>query len=85
MHNNTYNFRPKDSVLDRCHCVTLTNSKASMREMKTWCWDSGSGLVWAEIMEPRMFVENNYDRVAVFYFESDTDATMLTMFRLRWL
>jgi hypothetical protein len=81
MHSNTYNFRPEDSVLDRCYCVTVTDSKVSMRAMKTWCWDLGLGLIWSEIMDTTD-VGYNYYSVAVFYFESDTDATM---FRLRWL
>jgi len=81
MIDNRYSFRPDDGVLDRCHCVTVADPRVGMREMKTWCWDSGLGLVWAEIMDTTD-VSHNYDSVAVFYFESDTD---VTMFRLRWL
>jgi hypothetical protein len=81
MIDNRYSFRPEDWVLDRCHCVTMSDPRVSMREMKTWCWDSGLGLIWAEIMDTSD-VSYNYDSVAVFYFESDTD---VTMFRLRWL
>lgn len=81
MHSNTYNFRPDDSVLDRCYCVTLADPRATMRAMKTWCWDSGLGLIWAELMDTTD-VSTHYDSVAVFYFESDTD---VTIFKLRWL
>ena len=82
MHSNTYNFRPTDSVLDACQCVTIADpTVGSVREIKTWCWDTGLNLVWAEIMDTTD-VSYQYDSVATFYFTTKED---VTMFRLKWL
>jgi hypothetical protein len=79
--HNTHNFRPTDKTLDACHCVTVADPLTSMREMKKWCWESGLGLIWAELVDTTD-VSYNYDSVAAFYFMSAEDATV---FRLRWL
>jgi hypothetical protein len=52
-----------------------------MREMKKWCWASGLGLVWAELVDTTD-VSYTYDSVAAFYFISAED---VTAFSLRWL
>jgi hypothetical protein len=79
MYVNNTDLTPPQAVLDKCHCVFISDPAFVMWRMKKWCRENGLSLLWSDRVDTADVGGSTYDEVAAFWFIDARDATAFTL------